>query len=298
MGMARDVFDKSPAARDVFVRAAEVVGFDIAKLCFEGPADRLERTDVQQPAIFVASAAMWAALREASPDVGAFSHAGGLSLGEYTALHAAGAIELEDAVRLVHRRGQLMQAAADAAPSGMVSLMGIEEEQADRLCAEARGGDVLVPANFNCPGQVVISGSRAACEEAVRMADRFGCRAVPLAVAGAFHSPFMESAAMGLRPVLNETRIDNPRLAVIANVDASYHGSAEGIRESLARQVTSPVRWSDCIRRMIADGVSQFVEVGPGRTLTGMMRRIDRAVEATAINTAEAIETFDRATTA
>lgn len=293
VGMARDVFEKSSAARDVFARAAEVVGFDIAELCFEGPADQLARTDLQQPAIFVASAAIWAALCETLPEDYAFSHAGGLSLGEYTALYAAGSLGLEDAVRLIHRRGQLMQAAAEAAPSGMVSLVGIEEEEANRLCAEARGDDVLVAANFNCPGQVVVSGSKGACERAVGIADRFGCRAIPLTVAGAFHSPFMESAAQGLRPVLTDTPFDKPSLPVIANVDASYHGSAEDIRESLALQVTSPVRWADCIRRLIADGVSEFVEVGPGRALTGMMRRIDRGVEARSINSAEAIEKFD-----
>jgi len=291
--MAHDVFEKSSAAREVFARAAEVLDLDIAKLCFEGPADQLARTDLQQPAIFVASAATWAALNETLPSEYAFSHSGGLSLGEYTALYAAGSLGLEDAVRLVHRRGALMQAAAEAAASGMVSLVGIEEEEANRLCTEAGGDEVLVAANFNCPGQVVVSGSKAACERVVAIADRFGCRAIPLTVAGAFHSPFMESAAQGLRPVLAETRFEEPSLPVIANVDASYHGSAENIRDSLARQVTSPVRWADCIRRLIADGVSEFVEVGPGRALTGMMRRIDRGVETTSINSAEAIEKLD-----
>lgn len=292
VGMAADVFEHSAAARDVFARAANVVGYDLAEICFAGPADRLERTDVQQPAILVASAAIWAALRDGPGQTTTFTHAGGLSLGEYTALYAAGAIALEDAVRVVHRRGQLMQEAAEAADSGMVSLVGIEDDQATQLCAEVAEGDVLVPANFNCPGQVVISGSKAACARAVEAAERFGCRAVPLAVAGAFHSPLMASAAEGLRSVLAEVPFKPPTMSVVANVDGAYHTSADAIRESLARQVTSPVRWTDCIRRMIGDGVTRFTEVGPGRTLTGMMRRIDRSVDAAAVNNREAIEKF------
>jgi [acyl-carrier-protein] S-malonyltransferase len=201
----------------------------------------------------------------------------------------AGAVSFEDALRLVQRRGQLMQQAAMAAASGMVSLIGANEEAAVMLCERARNGDVLAPANFNCPGQIVISGSRAACARAVALAGEVGCRAVALPVAGAFHSPLMQSAADGLGDVLERTAFSPPALPVIANVDCEYHRDAAAIRGSLRRQVTEPVLWQRCVERMIADGVERFVEIGPGRVLTGLMRKIDRRKTALNVSTAEAI---------
>ncbi|MEK7711114.1 MAG: ACP S-malonyltransferase [Planctomycetota bacterium] len=289
VGMGRDLAASSGRARVVFDRANEILGFDLAKLCFEGPADRLEQTDIQQPAIFVASVAIWEAFLEAGGVVDSFSRTGGLSLGEYTALHVAGAVTFEDALRLVRRRGELMQAAAVAQPSGMVSLVGADEKTAEALCAKARAGDVLAPANFNCPGQIVIAGSKIACERAVALADEFGCRAVPLAVAGAFHSALMSSAAEGLGPVLERTKFTTPRIPVVANVNAEYHVDAGAIRASLRRQVTHPVLWQKCIERMIADGCDRFVEIGPGRVLTGLMRKINRSVTTINVSTADAI---------
>jgi [acyl-carrier-protein] S-malonyltransferase len=210
-------------------------------------------------------------------------------LGEYTALHVAGAVSFEDALRLVRRRGELMQQAAFASPSGMVSLVGADEAAARALCERARGGDVLAPANFNCPGQIVIAGSRSACERAVALAGEFQCRAVPLAVAGAFHSPLMQSAADGLEPVLEQTRFTTPRMKVIANVDAEFHRDPGSIRDSLRRQVTQPVLWQRCVERIMEDGVGQFVEIGPGRILTGLMRKINRNVPCANVSTAESI---------
>lgn len=276
VGMGRAAFDSSPRARGVFERANEILGFDLARMCFEGPAAELEKTDIQQPAIFVVSAALWEALVDAGVDRAQFTVAGGLSLGEYTALFAAGAFSFEDGLRLVRRRGQLMQEAAHASPSGMLSLIGADEAAARSLCDRAREGDVLAPANFNCPGQIVISGSRTAIERAQRIAEEVGCRAVALPVAGAFHSPLMEPAAAQLATVLSSVDVRSPRIPVIANVDGGYHRDPSTIRESMRRQVTHPVLWQKCVERLQADGVTQFVEVGPGRVLTGLLRKIDR----------------------
>lgn len=287
--MGRDVAESSAAARAVFDRANVVLGFDLARICFDGPAAELERTDVQQPAIFVTSAAIWEAWLEAGASLESVSHCGGLSLGEYTALHVAGAVSFEDALRLVRRRGELMQQAAFSSPSGMVSLVGADEAGARALCERGSSGDVLVPTNFNCPGQIVIAGSRSACERAVALAGEFQFRALPLAVAGAFHSPLMQSAADGLEPVLQQTCFTAPRMKVIANVDAQYHRDPGSIRDSLCRQVTQPVLWQRCVERMIEDGVGQFVEIGPGRILTGLMRKINRNVPCANVSTAESI---------
>jgi len=289
VGMGREVANACAKAREVYDRANEILAFDVAKICFEGPAAELERTDIQQPAIFVTSVAIWEAWLEGGASRDSITHCGGLSLGEYTALHVAGAVNFADALRLVRRRGELMQQAALATPSGMVSLVGADETIARSLCERARGGDVLAPANFNCPGQIVIAGSRSACERAVALAAEFQCRAVPLAVAGAFHSPLMQSAADGLWPVLEQTRFAMPRMRVMANVDADYYRHPGSIRDSLCRQVTQPVLWQRCVERIIEDGVGQFMEIGPGRILTGLMRKINRNVPCANVSTAQSI---------
>jgi [acyl-carrier-protein] S-malonyltransferase len=281
LGMGRTVAEASPRARSVFHRAGELLGFDVADLCFNGPAEELERTDIQQPAIFIASVAVWEAYLEAGGRRDAYSWAAGLSLGEYTALHVAGAVEFDDALRLVRRRGQLMQEASIASPSGMVSLVGADEPTAMALCARARGDGILAPANFNCPGQIVISGSREACDRAVDLASKFGCRGVILPVAGAFHSPLMEPAARGLEGVLRETTFAKPAIPVLSNVNGEAHTDPESIRDALRRQVTEPVLWQRCVERMMADGATRFVEMGPGRVLTGLMRKINRKVPIT-----------------
>lgn len=289
VGMGRDVVQTSKRARAVFDRANELLDFDLRQTCFEGPPERLERTDIQQPAVFVTSVAIWEALLEAGGRRESFSWTGGLSLGEYTALHIAGSVRFDEALRLVRRRGQLMQEAAVASPGGMVSLIGADEASARALCARARQDEVLALANFNAPGQTVISGSKGACERAVKLASEFRCSAVALAVAGAFHSPLMESVASYLKPALDETMFVAPAMPVIANVDAQKHGDAATIRDSLCRQVTQPVIWQRCIERMIEDGVGRFLEIGPGRVLTGLMRRINRGVSAIAVNKADSI---------
>lgn len=290
VGMGRDVAEASNAARAVFDQANDVLGFDIAALCFEGPSEKLAQTNIQQPAIFVTSVAIWKALEESGTKRDQFSYLGGLSLGEYTALYVAGAVEFEDALRLVQRRGELMQRAALASPSGMVSLIGGDEEGARALCDRARQDDVLAPANFNCPGQVVISGTRSACDRALSLASEFGCRGIALEVAGAFHSPLMESAAQGLHVVLEKTPFTKPNIAVIANVDAQMHRDGDAIRQSLQRQVTHPVLWQRSVEKLIELGVDRFVEVGPGRVLTGLMRKINRKIAAVNINSMDSIQ--------
>jgi [acyl-carrier-protein] S-malonyltransferase len=279
VGMGRDVAEQHAAARETFAQADAVLGLKLSDLCFEGPPERLNATDVQQPAIFTTSVALYRAAGEARRfRENQFGLMGGLSLGEYTALHLAGALQFEDALRLVHRRGQLMQEASEASPGGMVSLMGLDEEKVLALCERVRDKGRLGPANFNCPGQVVVSGDLGACEAAAAAAEEFGGRAVPLQVAGAFHSELMRPAAERLREALDATEFHPPRVRVVANVDAEYHAGSDAMRESLFRQVFNPVRWQACVERMIADGASRFFEIGPNRVLTGLNRKINRQV--------------------
>lgn len=290
VGMGADVAEKFTAARDTFAEADQVLGFALSDLCFNGPDDRLNATDIQQPAIFTTSVALFRAAEDAGAiQRGQFAAMGGLSLGEYTALHLAGALAFADALKLVHKRGQLMQQACEAQPSGMVSLLGADEDKALALCEAVASHGVIGPANFNCPGQIVISGAKAACDAAVEAAGDHGVRAVTLPVAGAFHSELMRPAADGLKPVLDATEFAPLNMRVIANVNADYHAAAASIRDSLYRQVFNPVLWQGCVQRMIADGCGEFFEIGPNRHLTGMLKKIDRKLPATNISKLEHI---------
>lgn len=291
VGMCKDVYDASEAARKVFARAQDILGEDLADLVLNGPAQKLDTTQWSQPAIFVTSVAVWHALKAAGiADELAPSAMAGLSLGEYTALHLAGWIGFDDALRLVAERGRLMQAAAEASTGGMVSIMGADEETTNRICAEAAQGETLTPANFNCPGQIVISGSKSACERSVALAEKHGARAVPLNVAGAFHSALMGPAVEGLWKTLQNTKITPGQIPVVANVSAGYYDGPESVRASLREQVAKPIRWQASIERLIADGYDRFAEVGPGRVLTGLMRKINRSVTATNYSSAAAME--------
>ncbi|MFO0837338.1 MAG: ACP S-malonyltransferase [Phycisphaerae bacterium] len=286
VGMGKDVSERIAIAAETFAQADSLLGFKLSDLSFNGPEQRLNDTDIQQAAIFTTSVALFRAALDAKRlRGGQFAAMGGLSLGEYTALHLAGALAFEDALRLVHRRGQLMQQAAEKYPGGMVSLIGMDEAQALALCERVRDKGRVSSANFNSPGQIVISGDRAACEAAAALADEFGGKAVPLKVAGAFHSELMREAAEGLRPALEAAKIRTPDVRVIANVDAEYHASPAGIRESLYRQVFNPVRWQACVERLRSDGIATFWEIGPNRVLTGLMRKIDRAAKVTNVST-------------
>lgn len=292
VGMGADIAHSFPAAAEIFQKADTILGFDLARLCFEGPSDELNTTTISQPAIFTTSAAILEVLRTApatgnlQPDVTA-----GLSLGEYTALYAAGILTFEDALTLVHKRGRAMQAAADATDGAMVSIIGLDNEKIARLCAEAGQGELLEPVNFNCPGQIVLSGAKAPCKRAEQLAPKYDAiKAIPLAVAGAFHTEMMASAAESLTRALADVQITQPGVVkTIANVNAEYYDSAEAIARGLALQLTTPILWQKCVERLLADGVEEFYEIGPGRVLTGLMRRIERRAKITNLSTAEAL---------
>jgi [acyl-carrier-protein] S-malonyltransferase len=278
--MGRRLAETLPAARKLYDRAAAVLDYDLAKLCFEGPADQLDSTIFSQPALFVTSLAAVEALRAESPDVVlSCEAAAGLSLGEYTALVFAGVMDFEDGLMLVQKRGAAMQEAADATPSGMVSILGLERVQVQALCDKARQGEILEIANLLCPGNIAVSGTNGACERAAEMAQSFGAmKAVPLAVAGAFHTRIMRPADERLAEALADVPMRRPRIPVVSNVDAQPHDDPEEIRRLLVRQVLQPVRWEDSMRYLLGQGFDQFYEVGPGRVLLGLLRRMDRKI--------------------
>lgn len=285
VGMGRAWHDAHTAARDTFAAADEVLGDSLgaplSKLCFEGPVDRLNATDVSQPAIYVTSIACWRALVEqwgTAPDMVA---AAGLSLGEYTALHLAGAFSFEDGLRLVAQRGRFMQDAAQASKGSMVALIGADEQAANAVCAEASQGEVLVPANFNAPGQIVLSGDADACARAVEVASARSLRATPLAVAGAFHSALMEPAAHRMSEALDGVAWHALAFPVVANVTAQPHDSSDpqSIKQLLVEQMTAPVRWSESCEWLGQHTSGAYHELAPGKVLSGLMRRINREIK-------------------
>ena len=278
--MGRRLAGSVPAARRLYDRAGGVLGYDLAKLCFEGPTEQLDSTVCSQPALFVTSLAALESLRAETPDVVlSCEAAAGLSLGEYTAMVFAGVMEFEDGLKLVQRRGEAMQQAADAIASGMVSILGLERVEVEALCEKARGDEILEIANLLCPGNIVISGTVAACERAAELSQSFGAmKAVPLAVAGAFHTQIMHPADQRLAEALADVPMQRPKIPVISNVDAKAHDDPDEIRQLLIRQVLHPVRWEESMRHLLQEGFDQFYEVGPGRVLRGLMRRIERKV--------------------
>lgn len=283
VGMAKEWVEQHAAAKAIFDQANESLGFDLAKLCFDGPEDELNRTDKAQVAIYTASVACHSAIK-ALDQVGEVVLTAGLSLGEFTALHLAGAFDFLTGLQLVKLRGEAMQDAAQMSESSMVALVGADEAQALALCEEAlndpenKGEEVLVPANFNCPGQVVISGSLKACERAEAVADKMGIRSTQLAVAGAFHSPLMMPAADRLAEALDKTEWQLPTVPVMSNVTAEPHEQdVESIKQRLVEQLTHPVRWSQSIENvLLRHPTTRLIELAPGKVLAGLMRRIDR----------------------
>ncbi|MCE9591302.1 MAG: ACP S-malonyltransferase [Planctomycetes bacterium] len=290
VGMGRSWAQGFDVAKKTFEEADRILGFSLSGLCFNGPEDQLGRTDVAQPAIFTASVACHRALQSLGK-IGEVRAAAGLSLGEFTALHLAGAMDFESGLKLVRLRGQFMQEAADSMRTGdgpaggMTALIGADEAQAGLICEQTleKGGpdEVLVPANFNCPGQIVISGSIAACLRAVDVASAMGVRATALKVAGAFHSPMMKPAAARLAEALERVAWKTPTVPVVSNVTARPHDlhDAASIRRLLVEQLTSPVRWEQSMVWMIENLPGRNIELAPGKTLSGMMRRIDKAVK-------------------
>jgi [acyl-carrier-protein] S-malonyltransferase len=280
VGMGRQLWETNPAARRLYDGAAEVLGYDLAEVCANGPAERLNSTIVSQPALFVTSLAALEVLRASEPEALTDCRAtAGLSLGEYTALVHAGALSFRDGLRVVQRRGEAMQAASDATPSGMVSILGLEPAQVEELCGQARSAGSLDIANRLCPGNIAVSGTKAACDLVERLAGEKGARTVRLTVAGAFHTAIMKPADEALAAALGEVEIRPPRVPVWSNVDGQPHTDPAEIRQLLVRQVVQPVLWEQTMRGMLEAGLDRFYEIGPGRVLAGLLKRVLRKVD-------------------
>ncbi len=275
VGMGKALADGSPTAKAWFDRAKAVLGYDLASICFNGPESELTKTENAQPAIYLVSWIAFQMLKDRVPHL-QFDAVAGLSLGEFTALAVAEAFSFEDGLRLVHQRGRFMQQACDATRGAMAAIIGLDEDKTRQVCADTG----VTMANLNCPGQLVISGETEKIERAIELALAAGAkRAVRLAVAGAFHSPLMESAQPKLKAAIDAVTLRTPIVPVISNVTAQPHGQLEDIRALLVQQLTAPVRWEQSMRYLLAHGFSRFIELGPGTVLTGFMKRIDKAVQ-------------------
>jgi [acyl-carrier-protein] S-malonyltransferase len=284
VGMLGELSAQHPLVRDAFAEASQGAQADLWTLSQDGPEDQLNRTEFTQPALLAAGVAVWRAWLEqggARPSVLA-----GHSLGEYSALVAGGAISLHDAARLVRVRGQLMQDAAPAGTGAMAAVLGAEDELVLEVCKAASGDEIVVPANFNSPGQIVIGGHAAAVDRALALLAERGVRkAVKLAVSVPSHTPLMREAANRLAEAMNDIAWREPRLQVVQNVDAEVHEGIESIRGALVRQLYLPVQWTGCVQALAARGITRVVECGPGKVLAGLVKRIDKSVDARAIGT-------------
>lgn len=276
VGMGRDFYDRYPRARGVFEEADRALKRPLSKICFEGPQEELQLTENTQPGLLTVSIAIWTLLNEAlQPDFVA-----GHSLGEYTALVAASSLRFADVVRLVRRRGEYMQQAVPVGQGAMLAVLGADPERVENLCREAAQGQVLSPANFNCPGQIVIAGHTEAIRRAAEMAQSMGIkRTIPLAVSAPFHCALMKPAQENMMPLLQEQNFGALRFPLITNVDATVIQTGQQARDALIRQIPNPVRWWQSIELLIREGVTTFIEVGAGKVLTGMIRKISRDVQ-------------------
>lgn len=273
VGMGKDLYENSPEAKELFEKANEILGFRITDLMFEGTDEDLKQTKVTQPAIFLHSVILAKSLKE-KPDMVA-----GHSLGEFSALVANGTLSFEDGLRLVHARALAMQKACEANPSTMAAILGLPDETVENILAEI--DDVVVPANYNCPGQIVISGSVPGIEKACELMKAAGAkRALPLKVGGAFHSPLMDPAKIELEAAIKATEIHTPKCPVYQNVDALPHTDPAEIKKNLVAQLTASVRWTQSVKNMVADGATDFTECGPGAVLQGLIKKIDGTVNA------------------
>lgn len=291
VGMGRDLAEAFPAARARFEEANALLGYDLARLCFEGPEETLTLTEHAQPGIYLVGWVAFERLQAAVPGL-AFHATAGLSLGEYTALAASGALSFADGLRLVRARGQYMQAACNQHRGGMAAILGLDEAATRAVCAEA--GVEL--ANFNCPGQLVISGPADRLAAACELAKARGAkRAVPLPVAGAYHSRLMDSARTPLAAALAEVPVNAPRVPVVANVTARPHGDPSAVRTLLVEQVTGAVLWEPSMRWLLAEGFTRFIELGPGTTLSGFLKRIDKSAQVLNVADVPSLEATARA---
>ena len=274
-GMGKDLYDNSTVAKELFEKANQILGFDITKIMFEGSAEELKETKVTQPAVFLHSVIM-AKVLDIKPDMVA-----GHSLGELSALVASNTVSFEDGLSLVSKRAMAMQKACEMNPSTMAAVIGLADEKVEEICASIEG-EVVVAANYNCPGQLVISGSNAGIEKACELMKAAGAkRALPLVVGGAFHSPLMQPAKEELAKAIESTTFNKPVCPIYQNVSTVAETDPATIKANLVKQLTSPVKWTQCVQHMIADGATEFIEVGPGKVLQGLVGRISKDVTAT-----------------
>ena len=277
VGMGKEFFENFREAREVFQEADDVLHLPISSLCFQGPEEALNLTENTQPAVLTTSIAV---LRVLQAEKGVVPRlAAGHSLGEYSALVVSGALAFADAVQIVRLRGRFMQEAVPVGEGAMAAILGMERRQVEKLCEEAAQGEVLTPANFNCPGQIVIAGHAKAVERAMERVKQEGKKAVPLPVSAPFHSPLMKPAGERLEKVLEGIPIQDLKIPVVTNVEADINRSKERVKELLVTQVWSPVRWEESMQKITEDGIEQILEIGPGKVLSGLMKRINPKVE-------------------
>jgi [acyl-carrier-protein] S-malonyltransferase len=277
VGMGRELFENFTVAREIFEEADDALHFSISGLCFKGPEEALRLTENTQPAVLTTSVA---ALKVLQAEKGVAPQlAAGHSLGEYSALVASEALAFSQAVKIVRLRGKFMQEAVPVGEGAMAAVLGMEREQVEKLCEEISSGEVLTPANFNSPGQIVIAGHSKAVERAIERIKQDGKKAVLLPVSAPFHSPLMKPAAERLEKALEEISVNDMKIPVVTNVEAEANTSKDRVKELLIAQVSSPVRWEESMRKMIEKGIEQILEVGPGKVLSGLMKRIDSRVE-------------------
>lgn len=284
VGMGKDLYDQFDLARNRFDQANDILGIDLKKVCFLGPEEELKKTFITQPAIFVHSVVMFELIRETLTAKGVAGH----SLGEYSALVAAGALSFENGLNLVKVRSELMFEAGKTNPGTMGALIGLEPEKVNKLCAEMTAYGIIQPANFNSPGQIAISGEVEVIRKALVRAKEMGAlKAVELEVSGAFHSPLMEGAREGLAKAIEQTEIKDADIAFYSNVSGQAVQEHTQIKELLLKQLTSPVKWQTIMENMVGDGFTHFYEIGPGKVLKGLLKRIDRSVPCTEVGTLE-----------
>ena len=277
VGMGKEFFENFREAREVFQEADDVLHLPISSLCFQGPEEALKLTENTQPAVLTTSIAV---LRVLQAEKGVVPHlAAGHSLGEYSALVVSGALAFADAVQIVRLRGRFMQEAVPVGEGAMAAILGMERGQVEKLCEEAAQGEVLTPANFNCPGQIVIAGHAKAVERAMERVKQEGKKAVPLPVSAPFPSPLMKPAGERLEKVLEGIPLQDLKIPVVTNVEADINRSKERVKELLVTQVWSPVRWEESMQKITGDGIEQILEIGPGKVLSGLMKRINPKVE-------------------
>lgn len=290
VGMGRELHEAFPAAREVFEQADRILGMPLSRIIFDGPDEELNRTDVAQPALLTVEVAAYRALTSRWQLPAEATLAAGHSLGEYAAWVAAGVLSFEAALKTVQLRGVLMQAAAAEVPGGMAAVLGGSSAEVEELCRQADGEGEIQPANYNCPGQIVVSGSQTALERFRALAAEKKIKVMPLKVSGAFHSKFMQPAAEGLAKHLQTVVFENPRFPVVANVTAEAVESADGVVSLLVRQVAGSVRWEESVRRLTGLGAESFIEIGPGKVLRGLLKKIVPEIPSQGAFSAEEIE--------